>query len=135
MSTISLDHVADVLRHDLLNMGCSRVILLGSEKDMAPGGLRTALAKRGLQVLVPPEGTRAWIAGLSRCPDESGERTACGDARVSQEEIDQLRALLLDGAEHGVQAIVATSQPLADCVRACELPIPTIVPSSMMVNP
>lgn len=117
MSPLPADYLADVLRVDLNEMGCSRVILLGSQADMAPDGLRMALARCGKQVLVPPEGARDWIAALASAPDGT----------LPHDETDRLRLLLEDGAEHGVEAIVATSEALARIVRSCELPIPTLV--------
>ena len=116
MPSLPLDFQADVLRVDLQHMGCSRVILLGSEASMASGGLRTALAKWGLQVFVPPETERAWIAGLAAAPPNNAATTS----------IARLQALLADGVEHGVQAIVATNDRLASMVQACDLPVPTL---------
>ena len=112
-----VDYLADALRVDLDEMGCSRVILLGSQTDMADGGLRTALARRGKLVLVPPESTRAWIASLANMDD--GE--------LPHDQTERLRLLLEDGAEHGVQAIVTTSERLGSIVRSCGLSIPTLV--------
>lgn len=109
------DYLADVLRVDLGQMGCSRVILLGSEADMASGGLRTALAKWGLLVLVPPEESRVWIASLAV------------DDEASRSDVERLRLLLEEGVEHGVGAVVATSEALGRVVRACGLPVPTLV--------
>lgn len=114
--TIPVDYQADVLRIDLAHEGHTRVILLGDEADMAPGGLRTALARWGVQVLIPPESERAWIASLG----ETLSPTA------SDEDVAHLRALLADGVEHGVKAIVCANERLADAVRACDLAVPTV---------
>ncbi len=116
MASLPLDYMADILRVDLRHMGCSRIILLGGEESMTSGGLRTALAKWGLQVFVPPEAERAWIASLAATPPDD---SATAD-------VDRLRALLADGVEHGVEAIVATSDRLAALVNACELSVPTL---------
>ncbi len=116
MPAIPLDYQADILRVDLRKMGCTRIILLGQETEMASGGLRTSLAKWGLQVLVPPEGERPWIAGLA-------DRQADG---ADSADVDRLRALLTHGVEHGVGAIVVTSEQLAAAVDACRLPVPTL---------
>ena len=116
MPAVPLDYQADVLRLDLQKMGCSRIILLGEEAQMTSGGLRTALAKWGLQVLVPPEVERTWIAGLA------DKRVAGTDTA----DVSRLRALLAHGVEHGVEAIVVTSKQLAAVVDACGLPVPTL---------
>ena len=116
MPAIPLDYQADVLRVDLRKMGCTRIILLGNEAHMASGGLRTALAKWGLQVFVPPEGKRTWIASLADTPVEVADSA----------DVDRLRTLLADGIDHGVEAIVAVSKQLAAVVEACELPVPTL---------
>ena len=116
MFSVPLDYQADILRVDLRKMGCKRIILLGQEADMASGGLRTALAKWGLQVLVPPEGERPWIAGLA-------DGQAAG---VNPTDVGRLRTLLAHGIEHGVEAIVVTSDQHAMAVDACKLPVPAL---------
>lgn len=116
MPTMPLDYQADVLRVDLQKMGCTRIILLGEEVDMASGGLRTSLAKWGFQVLVPPEAERAWIAGLADGRADDMEPADAG----------RLRTLLAHGVEHGVEAIVVTNEQLAMVVDACGLSVPTL---------
>lgn len=116
MPHMTVDELADVLHERLRRMGCSRVILLGSEAEMTPGGLRTALAKRGIQVLVPPEGVRNWIVSLAH--GSKGE--------TPNDEIDRLRVLLEDGVEHGVEAIVSTSEAMGRVVDACGLSVRTL---------
>lgn len=116
MTDVSMDYQADVLRVDLQKMGCTRIILLGNEAHMASGGLRTLLAKWGLQVLVPPEGERAWIAEVV---DEQADG-------VDPAIVRRLQALLSHGIEHRVEAIVVTSEQLAKVVDACRLPVPTL---------
>lgn len=116
MPHMTVDELADVLHERLRRMGCSRVILLGSEAEMTPGGLRTALAKRGIQVLVPPEGVRSWIASLAR--DSEGD--------VPNDEVARLRVLLEDGVEHGVEAIVCTSEAMCHVVDVCGLSVRTL---------
>lgn len=116
MPAIPLDYQADILRVDLQKMRCSRIILLGEEAHMASGGLRTALAKWGLLVLVPPEQERPWIANLAY-------KQADG---VDQANVDRLRELLEHGIEHGVEAIVVTSEELAEVVDACRLSVPML---------
>ena len=116
MPAVPPDYQADILRVDLRKMGCTRIILLGRETEMASGGLRTALAKWGLQVLVPPEGERPWIAGLASRQNDDMDPT----------DVDRLRTLLAHGVEHGVGAIVVTSGQLAAVVDACRLSVPTL---------
>ena len=116
MPSIPLDYQADILRVDLRKMGCTRIILLGEEAHMASGGLRTALAKWGLAALVPPEGERPWIAGLA------GDQADAADPT----DVERLRTLLAHGVEHGVGAIVVTSERLASTVDACGLSVPTL---------
>ena len=116
MPVVPPDYQADILRVDLRKMGCTRIILLGRETEMASGGLRTALAKWGLQVLVPPEGERPWIAGLASRQNDDMDPT----------DVDRLRTLLAHGVEHGVGAIVVTSGQLAAVVDACRLSVPTL---------
>lgn len=70
--SIPTDYLVDVLRIDLAALGCSRVILLGSEEEMAGEGLRVGLVRWGVQVLVlhwhdhrvPIEGTGKLIHDL-----------------------------------------------------------------------
>ena len=119
MPVMPPDYMADVLRIDLAHLGCSRIILLGAAEEMASGGLRTALARWGLQVLIPPEDERAWISEL--CEQVQG------DISIPGEDVDRMRALLADGMEHGVEAIVTTNARLAEYVRACDLGVPTVV--------
>lgn len=116
MTSLPVDYLADVLRVDLGHRGCARVILLGTEDAMTPGGLRSALARWGLQVLVPPEAMRGWISSLATIPADD----------LSSVDVDRLRLLLEDGAEHGVQAIVCTSESLGCIVDACALAVPTV---------
>lgn len=116
MPQLPTECLVDALRIDLSHMGCRRVALMGSEREMAADGLRVALARWGFQVLVPPEGERAWIAGLSSAAVED----------LPPVEMQRLTALLADGIEHGVDAIVTTDKDLARVVEACQLGVPTL---------
>ena len=116
MPQLPIECLVDALRIDLSHMGCRRVALLGGEREMAADGLRVALARWGFQVLVPPEGERAWIASLSSASIEDPPTV----------EIRRLTALLADGVEHGVDAIVTTDKGLARVVEACQLGVPTL---------
>ena len=101
MTAMPVDYQADVLRVDLAHEGYSRVILLGTEAEMAPGGLRTALAKWGVQVLIPPEAERPWISSLS---DSSGPYALSED--------------------------IARLLSLHDALPICNLGVPTVAYSS-----
>lgn len=116
MADLPLECLVDALRIDLARMGCHRVALLGSERDMGAEGLRVGLARWGVAVLVPPEGERAWIAGLSSAPIED----------LPPAEVQRLTTLLADGVAHGVDAIVTTDVRLARVVEACHLKVPTL---------
>lgn len=111
------DYLVDVLRIDLAGMGCSRVILLGSERDMGEPALKVGLARWGVQVLVPPAGEQAWVASLAE-PDG-----------FTADKLSRLSLMLADGVEHGVEAIVVTDESLALSVRLCGLDVPVLVPS------
>ncbi len=109
------DHIVEALRDDLAKRGHVRVILLGTERDMSVPDLRIGLARWGLQVLVPPAGERAWIAGLAA-------------AEASADDVARLSALLADGIEHGVEALVVTEPILAELVRRCGCGVPVVEP-------
>ena len=117
---LPIDYVADVLRVDLAHMGCSRIVLLGSEEDMG-GELKTCLARWRLQVMTPPKQERAWIAELVLGRKSCDQRVDAHDGRM-----ERLRTLLADGVEHGAQAIVVTNEETAGIVRACGPGVPTL---------
>ena len=114
MAGIPNDYLVDALRMDLAQLGCSRVILLGSLEDMEGPDLRYGLARWGVQVLVPPQEHRGWIAELGEGPAQDAQS------------VQSLKALLADGLEHGVEALVAMNAQMAAVVRACELGVPVI---------
>lgn len=116
MADLPLECLVDALRIDLARMGCHRVALLGSERDMGAEGLKVGLARWGVAVLVPPEDARAWIAVLSTVTIED----------IPPAEVQRLTTLLTDGVEHGVDAIVTTDKGLAQVVEACHLGVPTL---------
>lgn len=116
MADLPLECLVDALRIDLACMDCHRVALLGSERDMGAEGLRVGLARWGVAVLVPPEGARAWIAGLLSLHIEE----------LPSADLQRLATLLADGVEHGVDAIVTTDKGLAKVVEACHLGVPTL---------
>ena len=121
MAGLPTEYLVDALRVDLACMGCRRVVLLGSEREMGTADLKVELARWGVQVLVPPEGERAWIASLS----------SAGDDGLPPVELRRLAALLADGIEHGVEAVVTTGEGLARMVDACGLGIPTLALNSL----
>lgn len=111
------DYMVDVLRVDLAGMGCSRVILLGDERDMGEPALKVGLARWGVQVLTPPAVEQVWIAGLAEGHGAARDR------------LDRLSTMLADGIEHGVEAIVATTERMAEVVRLSGVDVPVLVPN------
>ena len=105
----------DAVCRDVRGHGWKRVILLGEDLREGPYSLKACLAQSGVMVLSPGAGDREWLREVS-----SGSRN--DEATVAR-----FAALLSDGVEHGVQAILATDAFLADMVQAIDLGIPAIV--------
>lgn len=88
--------------------GWRRVILLGDDLVDGPYTLKACLAQAGIVVLSPGPKDRAWLQGLAH-ESTQGE----GRERL----LGQLRALLNEGMEHGVEALVATDATLGSWAR------------------
>ena len=86
---------------EVCGRGWRRVILLGDDVVEGPFTLRATLAQAGVMVFVPGPADRAWLVGLNR------------DAHEDEKTMSRLAALLADGMEHGVDALVATNALLA----------------------
>lgn len=84
---------------EVARCGYKRVILLGAMDFMSGPSLKVPLAKAGVAVLVPGAQDRDWLA---RVIDEE-----LGQGVVSDETLARFARLMADGAEHGVDAVIA----------------------------
>ena len=94
--------------------GWQRVILLGQDLREGPYSLRACLAQSGVLVLSPGPRDREWLDAISAGEDAS-EATAV-----------RFAAMLADGLEHGVQAVLVTDAFLVRLVRASGLEVPLL---------
>lgn len=94
--------------------GWQRVILLGEDLREGPYSLKACLAQSSVMVLSPGAGDREWLRDVAagRCSDEAT--------------IVRFSALLSDGMEHGVQALLVTDAFLAELVQSIELGVPVL---------
>jgi aspartate/glutamate racemase len=104
-------HKVEELRQDVLARGWRRVIVLGTPEHMAGPSLRRPLAASGVMVLAPGKEDRATIGRML-------------DEGVVDEAM--LNALLCDGLEHGVDAVVVSDERLARVVEGFGLLVPVV---------
>lgn len=93
-------------------LGWKRAILLGEDLRDGPYTLRACLAQSGIMVFVPSEQDRIWLLELAEEVRYAGE---AGDTALAR-----LSALLADGMEHGVSALVATDATLAQLAHRAQ---------------
>ena len=94
--------------------GWQRVILLGDDVREGRYSLKACLAQSGVLVLTPGAQDRAWLSDVCR------ERSA------DDETITCFAALLADGMEHGVQALLVSDSFLADMLQMARVEAPMI---------
>lgn len=99
------------LAAELKGRGAKRVILFGGADDERLGAFKMGLARRGIMVITPPAAAQRWIAALARQAAEDGQVPAADAERFS--------ALVQDGLEHGVDALVLLREGYAQLLEQC----------------
>ena len=107
------DFALDDTLAELRRSGIRRAILLSSPADDA-AALRTRLAKTGMLVMEPPVDRRPWLGELAQ------------RRQLEEADLKALKALLEEGIEHGVDALLVADAGLLAPVEACELAVPII---------
>lgn len=95
--------------------GWKRVILLGDDAHEGPYSLKACLAQSGVMVFVPGPHDRSWLQSLSELMREGKLPHAVS--------FERMKALLADGMEHGVDALVVTDAALLTLVRSLALDV------------
>ena len=101
--------LVDAVRLELGGRGIGRAIVLGDAQDPAYQVLARDLARWGIMVLTPPPALREQLDLL------------VAEGCLSEEGRASFQAVLRDGVEHGVGAIVTCGALLADYVEALGL--------------
>lgn len=117
-SPIPLVSIVEATRNELRRQGYRRVILLGTEATMRDAYFKAPLAKAGLMVLTPGPKDRAWLGRVIAEELELGI--------VRDETVSHFAALVADGAEHGVDAIILGCTELPMLAERIELEIPLV---------
>lgn len=110
---------AKLLYEMLAARGFRRVVLLGTGDDLA-GGLKTQVARRGLQVLTPPTEGCTLLERLMAKPNGADE------AEPRKEDRESFKALMSDGLEHGVDAVAVLRQELMPIIGAYTDRVPVV---------
>lgn len=90
-----------------------RIILLGDDAREGPYSLKACLAQSGVMVFVPGPQDRSWLQGLSALMREGASPDAAS--------LERMKALLADGMEHGVDALIVTDPALLTLARSLAL--------------
>lgn len=104
-----------IICREVTERGWRRVILLGEDPQDGPYSLKACLAQSGVLVLSPGPDDRAWLQGVAR----KGE--------VNDATLARFAALLADGVEHGVQAVLATDAFLGRLAQEAGLEVPVLM--------
>lgn len=114
---VRLMSAAEVVRRAVLEAGCKRVILLGNDAQMRLSLLKLLLVKSGVMVLTPGERDRRWLDQLIEGELSQGE--------VRNETVDRFVAMVNDGAEHGVDALVLGRSTLSVLTSRADVALPS----------
>ena len=95
--------------------GWRRVILLGEDLRDGPYSLKACMAQAGVLVLSPGAADRDWLRGIAAggAADDAARSRFC--------------AMLADGMEHGVQAVLSTDALLAGLAEGSGVGAPVLV--------